>query len=100
MSMFRLFKGESAQRIRRTTRLQLQALDDRVTPAQWPVAPVDQQGTLPITYGQYTEAGGVHFHEGTDILALAGSGVRAIEAGKVVSGGTSFSRPTISADQK
>ena len=50
----------------------------------WPVDDVNQIHRLANTYGQYQEFGGIHFHEGIDIPAAAGTQVKAIKGGTIV----------------
>jgi len=63
----------------------LERLEDRLTPAgtlPWPVAaPAGQRLDLVSTYGEFQQSGGLHYHEGIDILAANGTPVTAIEAG-------------------
>jgi hypothetical protein len=61
----------------------LQRLEERCVPT-WPFAPQNQQQPIVNMYGQYQEFGGIHFHEGADVVAPVGANVLAIEAGTVV----------------
>jgi hypothetical protein len=48
----------------------------------WPVTPpAGQSLSLYDTYGQFVGAGGLHFHEGIDIIAAADTTVTAVEKG-------------------
>jgi protocatechuate 3,4-dioxygenase beta subunit len=61
----------------------LEALEDRIVPT-WPLAPQGTQLPIVNTYGQYQEFGGIHFHEGVDVVAPLSANMLAIEAGTVV----------------
>jgi murein DD-endopeptidase MepM/ murein hydrolase activator NlpD len=68
---------------RQRYRPRLEALEDRIVPT-WPLAPQGTQLPIVNTYGQYQEFGGIHFHEGVDVVAPLSANVLAIEAGTVV----------------
>jgi hypothetical protein len=68
-------------------RPRIELLESRINPGNlpWPVAPPPgQQRDLLNTYGAFQQNGGLHFHEGIDIIAVAGAPVTAIEDGTVV----------------
>lgn len=50
----------------------------------WPIAPTSSVKRLVNTYGQFQELGDLHFHEGIDIAAAAGSDAFATRAGTIV----------------
>ncbi len=50
----------------------------------WPITPAQGMSLdLAETYGQFSDGGGLHFHEGIDIIAAAGTTVKAVEAGTI-----------------
>lgn len=68
-------------------RLLAEPLEDRVLPAgslPWPIAraPLDPQAVFGV-YGQFEDAGGLHFHEGIDIVGNPGGPITAVEDGSV-----------------
>ena len=80
--------GRRKSTLRLGYRPRLEQLEDRCLLAgnlPWPITPAGGQPlTLLSTYGQYYgTAGGLHFHEGIDVIAAADTAVFAIEAGRV-----------------
>jgi hypothetical protein len=67
--------------------LQIEKLEDRYLLAgnlPWPIIPpAGQSQSLYDTYGQFVAAGGLHFHEGIDIIAAPGTPVLAVEKGVI-----------------
>jgi hypothetical protein len=61
----------------------LEVFEDRIVPT-WPIAPQNQQEPVLSAYGQFQEFGGIHFHEGVDVVAPVTTNVLAIEAGTIV----------------
>ncbi len=61
----------------------LEALEKRLVLSPWPLANVNEKHALYSTYGQYYEAGGIHFHEGIDVIGADTEDVFAIEGGTV-----------------
>lgn len=59
-------------------KLTVERLEDREVPVgnlPWPIAGNPE---ILSTYGQFIEGGGLHFHEGLDILAAVGAPVSSI----------------------